>query len=126
LVVGALFALGVFDVGSFTGSKASGFASVAPIGWQITNAGVMTMKFENHAGTNINVTSINATIGTSTVNYGTTFSLNNGGVSNTITVGTFSGLGSSSSYTASVSITYTDKETGFEYKDSGTVTGKLV
>ena len=127
LVIGALFALGIFDIGSFVGSKASGFAQISPVGWQVTSAGVFTIKFENHAGTDINVTAINATMGTQTVEYTTAFDVDNGGQSNTITVGTFSNPGSSgSSYTIKVELDYTDQDTGFQYVDSGTVTGKVV
>ncbi|MDD5022944.1 MAG: hypothetical protein PHU63_02135 [Candidatus ainarchaeum sp.] len=127
LVVGALFALGVFDIGSFTGSKAAGFASVTPVGWQVTSAGVMTIKFENHAGSDINVTSVVATLGTDSLAYNTSFSLGNGKQSDTVTVGTFTTPGSSgSSYTVNVQVSYTDTKTGFEYKDAGTVTGKVV
>lgn len=127
LVVGALFALGIFDLGSFTGSKASGFAQVGVVGWQLTSAGAFTMQFENHAGTNINVTEINATLGTQSLNYSTEFTLDNGQQSSSIAVGTFSNPGNSgTSYDIAVEIAYTDTETGFDYRDSGTVTGKVV
>jgi len=126
LVVGALFALGIFDIGSFLGSKASGFAQVGVVGWQVTSAGVLTAKFENHAGVDINVTSINATKGTQTVSYTTAFDVNNGAQSSTITVGTFSSPGSQgSSYTVELVLSYTDRDTGFSYVDSGTLTGKV-
>ena len=127
IVIGALFALGVFNVGSFVGTRASGFAEVAPIGWQISSSGVLTMKFRNDAGVNINVTSINATLGTQTISYTTPFTISNGEKSSTITVGTFSNPGSSgSSYSVKVKINYKNMDTGFEAIDSGTVTGSVV
>ncbi len=126
LVVGALFALGVFDIGSFTGSKATGFAQVGVVGWKLDTGGILTAKFENHAGTDINITSINATYKTSSVTYSTTFNVDNGKQSGTITVGTFGSPGSKgSSYTVKMEITYSDRNTGFVYTDSGTVTGKV-
>ncbi len=129
LVVGALFALGVFDVGSFTGTKAAGFSEVAPPqgGWQVTSAGALTMVLENHAGTDVNVTSITVTKGTDTVTYSTAFDLDNGDKSGTIAVGTLSSPGSQgSSYTLNVQVAYTVKDTGFQALSSGTVTGKVV
>ncbi len=126
LVVGALFALGIFDVGSFLGSKASGFAQVGIVGWKLADDGAFTAKFENHAGSNINVTSINATLGTESVAYNSTFNVNNGQQSSTIAVGTFSSPGGKgTSYSINVNIAYTDKKTGFAYTDAGTITGKV-
>ncbi len=126
LVVGALFALGIFDVGSFLGSKASGFAQLSPVGWRLSSVGALTVMLENHAGTHVNVTAINATMGTETVNYGTAFTMATGAQSSTTTVGTFSSPGSvGDSYSIEVVISYIDTSTGFQYVDSGTVTGRV-
>lgn len=126
LVVGALFALGVFDIGSFTGSKASGFAEIGVVGWKLDTGGILTAKFENHAGTDINISEINATYKTQSVSYATAFNVDNGEQSGTITVGTFSSPGSKgSSYTVKMDITYSDRNTGFVYTNSGTITGKV-
>lgn len=126
LVVGALFALGIFDVGSFLGSKASGFAQMSPVGWRVSSAGAMTLMFENHAGTAVNVTSIVATLGTQNVTYSTAFTLSAGERSSTVSVGTLSGAGDvGDSYSVDVVISYTDTSTGFAYVDSGTVTGRV-
>lgn len=127
LVVGALFALGIFDIGSFLGSKASGFAQVGVVGWKVAGDGEFTAKFENHAGTDINVTGVSAVLGTETITYTTGFAIDNGKQSGTITVGSFANPGSSgSSYSIAVTLNYTDSDTGFQYTDSGTVTGKVV
>ncbi len=127
LIVGALFALGVFNVGSFTGSKAAGFTEVAPIGWRVATDGTMTVQFANHVGTNINVTNITATLGTQTINDNTSFTISSGENSNTITVGQFTSPGSTGThYAVKLKITYKDMSTGFVYEDSGTLTGKVV
>ncbi len=126
LVVGALFALGVFDIGSFTGSKATGFAEVGVVGWKLDTGGILTVKFENHVGVDISVTEINATYKTQGVVYNTAFDVSNGKQSALITVGTFTSPGAKgSSYAISMVISYTDKNTGIAYTDSGTVTGKV-
>ncbi len=126
LVVGALFALGIFDISNFLGSRATGFTQIGVSAWRITPAGVLTMQFRNQAGTSINVTSINATLGTSTVNYGTGFNISNGQTSSTITVGTFGTPPSSGAgYSVRINIAYTDLTTGFAYADSGTITGRV-
>jgi hypothetical protein len=126
LVVGALFALGLFDVGSFLGSKASGFAQMSPVGWRVASTGAMTLMFENHAGTGVNVSSISATLGTENVTYSTPFTVASGARSNTISVGTFTGAGDvGDSYSIEVIISYTDSSTGFSYVDSGTLTGRV-
>jgi len=126
LIVGALFALGIFDVGSFLGSRSSGFAQVGIVGWKVADAGTFTTMFENHAGNDISITSISATKGSETINYTTPISLANGQSTGTITIGTFSTPGASgSSYTVAIDLIYTDTATGFEYSDSGTVTGAV-
>jgi hypothetical protein len=126
LVVGALFALGIFDVGSFLGSKASGFSQLSLVGWRLAESGSFTVMFENHAGTGVNVTAINATLGTDTISYSTAFTMSTGSKSGTKTVGTFSNPGTSGdSYTVDLVVTYVDTSTGFQYVDSGTLTGRV-
>lgn len=125
LVIGALFALGIFDIGSFTGNRASGFTQMGATGWRLTPAGDFTMQFRNTAGTNVNITAINATYGTQTISYNSSVAVSNGQSSSTISVGTFtSPPASGASYTVQVKVTYTDLTTGFVYGDSGTVTGR--
>ncbi len=124
LVAGALFALGVFNTGSFVGSKASGFTQVAVKAWKVTSAGAITMKVQNQVGAPISIRYINATYTNSTVSYTTATSLANGDTSNTLTIGTLGTAPSSgASYTLTVKIGYTDTEQSFDYVDAGTLTG---
>lgn len=126
LVVGALFALGIFDIGNFLGSRAAGFSNVGVTAWRMTEGGVFTVKLSNKAGTDINISNINATYNTETMNYSETTEIQNGKESGTITVGTFGNVGGKgSSYTIAMTMDYTDTKTGFQYGDSGTVTGKI-
>ena len=129
IVVGALFALGVFNVGSFIGSRATGFAQVGVVAWNVDH-GVngVTVKLQNHAGADVNVTAFNMTYGTNTVditylpvNYNGGF-LANGGTSGTITIGTVGGLSAGTTYMIPLSITYIDSN-GFTYTESGTLSG---
>lgn len=126
LIIAALFALGVFDIGSFVGSRASGFTEVGVVAWSLADTGDFTAIFENHAGKSITIDSINATYKTETVGYSTPITLGNGKRSGTIALGTFTNPDSAgSSYTVTLDIGYTDSETGFSYSDSGTVTGTV-
>ena len=126
LVVGALFALGIFDIGSFLGSRSSGFAQIKPVGWRIEPTGAFSIKLQNNAGTDVNVTAINATLRTTTIDFATNTSITNGKQSATLNVSTFSNVPSQGgSYTLNVQIHYVDTATGFSYQDSGTLTGKV-
>ena len=127
LVVGALFALGIFDIGTFMGNKTSGFTQIGVSGYKLDSAGTLTMKLKNLAGTNVNITQINATLGTTTVGNASVFSLANGKESAVFIVGNFSTAvpTSGSSYSVKVAIVYTDTSSGFSYQDSGTLVGKV-
>ncbi|MCL6089013.1 MAG: hypothetical protein M1530_02510 [Candidatus Marsarchaeota archaeon] len=125
LIVGALFAMGIFDVGSFLGSRSSGFAQIKPIAWRVDGAGALTLKLQNNAGTSVNVTNISATLNGETISNATVVSLSNGRQSGTLPIGAFSGAPSSgSSYSVQVQITYLDRATSFVYNDAGTITGR--
>ena len=125
LVVGALFALGIFDIGSFTGSRASGFSQMGVVGWSMAPNGTLFMKFRNQVGAPVNITAVNSTFGSNTVHYSTPFNIANGQQSGVINVGSLGGQTTGSSYTIAVRVTYTDLNTGFNYTDAGTLTGKV-
>jgi hypothetical protein len=126
LAVGALFALGVFDISGFLGSRATGFAQVHVAAWRVDSAGVLTVKLTDQAGTDINVTNATWTyLGTSTTNTTINTTINNGQTSATLTLGSVSGITSAgTSYTLPLSIAYVDRTTSFAYQTSGTLTGK--
>ncbi|VVB58767.1 Uncharacterised protein [Candidatus Anstonella stagnisolia] len=127
LVVGALFALGIFDIGTFMGNKTSGFTQIGVSGYKLDSSGVLTMKLKNLAGTNVNITQINATLGVTTISNTTLFALSNGRESGIFSVGNFnaSAPSSGSSYSIRVNIIYNDTNSGFSYLDSGTLVGKV-
>ena len=126
LVVGALFALGIFNVGSFTGSKAAGFAQLTPVGWQLATDGTLTVKFSNHAGTDVNVINVTAKMGSTTKYNDTAFTIDNGEISGTVTISGLPSKTAGSTYSIKLTLKYTDMATNFEYEDGGTITGKAV
>jgi len=126
LVVGALFALGIFDTGTFLGSRAAGFTQMGVSGWQLNAAGNFSMKFKNKAGTDVNITLVNATLNNLNAEYNESVAIANGKESAIIPIGTFSTVpASGGSYSVRVSVLYTDTATGFNYTDTGTLTGKV-
>ena len=126
VVVGAIFALGIFDIGMFLGSRASGFVQVGAVGWELESSGDFMMVFKNNAETDIKITSISATLKSEIVENTDIIYLENGKKSSIITIGTFSNLPSSgSNYAINVKIVYTDPATGLDYSDTGTITGKI-
>jgi len=125
IVIGALFALGIFNVGSFLGPRTTGFSQVSVIAWNINSAGDFSLKLQNFAGKGIRVAVITVTRGTSSISYNiTNVSIPDGKVSNTFTVGTISGLAPGQYYTLPLRIIYADLN-GFNYTDTGTISGTV-
>ena len=125
IIAAVLFALGIFDVSNFVGSKAAGFSGVAVKGWKLDTAGSFTMKVSNQVGQPIQINKVSVTIGSSTVNYTTpAIPLATGQDSGTLTFSNTSTQIAGSGYTARVSITYTDQSSSFDYTSTGTLTGK--
>ena len=148
IVAAALFALGVFNPGTFTQSTATGFPQIqVPTGgWSMSgSADTLTLVFANQAGAVIDVTAVKVSIGTNVETNDTTTNLgpigNNGAIQLSpnqqaavnINMGTSGGnpaggvdYTAGTSYTAQVEITYTNTNTGLQQKSSGTVTGVVV
>jgi len=126
LAVGALFALGVFDISGFLGSRATGFAQVHVAAWRVDGAGVLTVKLTDQAGTDINVTNATWTYqGTSTTNATVNTNINNGQTSATLALGSVSGItAAGTNYNIQLNLGYLDRATSFAYQSSGTLTGK--
>ena len=126
LVVAALFALGIFDAGAFVGSRSAGFAQVRPVAWRLDTDGNLTLKLADDAGTNVNITSINATFGVANISYSDSLNISNGKQSDAILVGSFpNSTAPGASYSIALQIQYIDMNTNFTYTDGGTVTGKV-
>jgi hypothetical protein len=124
LAVGALFALGVFNMGSFVGARAVGFTQVGVSAWRLNPTGNLTLQLANRAGTDISVTNITTTYQTQTIVANYSLSLSNGVTSNVTAPINFTGtFTAGTTYSIPVVITYTDKLTNFVYQTTGTLTG---
>jgi hypothetical protein len=127
LVAGALFALGIFDVGSMVGNRAVGFTQVAIDGFKVASDGTLTVQLENQVGSPISIDYVNATyLGTTVGNSapGVT-NLGVGSSTSAIDVGDIGDVASGNSYTIALKIGYTDKTSDFSYVESGTLNGAV-
>ncbi len=130
IIVGAaLYALGIFNPATYTQSTATGFQGfqVPTGGWQFMNNGQLTLQIKNMAGSNVNITSVQATYAGQTVTnsslYMTSFAP---GTSFTVIMTGLSTASSGSSYSIPVTITYSNLDTGLSgFTSSGTVTGTV-
>ena len=126
LVAAAVFSLGILDVGSFLGSRAVGFSQITPVGWQMGTDGALQVKLKNGAGTDINITSMNATQNGQVASFSQVIPIAEGEESSVLAFSSFPlPLQGGTSYTISINIAYMDSESEFEYLDSGTLTGKV-
>ncbi len=126
LVIGALFALGVFDIGAFLGSRATGFAQVGVAAHRIDNAGALSVQLTNRVGTDIRVDNVTWTYrGTTSSNTTVNTTVGNGQTTSTLNLGTVTGAASGDTFTVQMSIGYVDLNTNFAYQSSGTITGQV-
>ncbi len=129
LVIGVLFALGIFNVGSFAGNRIAGFTSVGVTAYAF-QGGDLTVRFVNRAGTQINVSAISYTFetaNTSTSSGISPFTLSSGSASGDLLIANNTpGYSPNDYYSVQLQINYTDLKTGFNYTDSGTLSGKAV
>jgi len=125
VVVASLFALGVFNAGSFLGPRATGFSQLDVVAWNIDSGGSLSLKLQNLAGMDVRVARIDASYGTSNYSFPiTNVSIPNSKTSEVFTVGTISGLVPGQYYTLPMKITYMDFN-GFNYTETGTISGNV-
>jgi hypothetical protein len=134
IIAAVLFALGIFDVSNFVGSKAAGFSGVAVQGWKLGTDGTFSLKLSNQVGQLISVNSVNVTIGQNNTPFAQSlwtvqtvpFQLSPGASSGTMTSPTaaYGVQTNGGGYTAKVTIGYTDLNSNFNYTTTGTLTGK--
>jgi hypothetical protein len=128
IIAAMLFAMGLFDVSNFVGSKAAGFSGVAVKGWKLDTAGQMSLKLTNQVGQPITINAVTVTVGTASANaLGSPANVSVGADTSTLNTSAtaFGTQAAGSGYTAKVTITYTDLNAGFNYTTSGTLTGKV-
>ncbi len=131
IIAAVLFALGIFDVSNFVGSKAAGFSGVAVSGWKLDTAGQFSLRVSDQVGQPIQVHLVNVTIGTTSYATGWSgqtlpFQLATGEMSGILLSGApaFGSQVAGTGYTAKVTIGYTDRNSNFNYTTTGTLTGK--
>jgi hypothetical protein len=131
IVAAALYALGVFDPATWTGSTATGFRMIGTPdqgAWRLGSNGNFDLKLTNRISSRINVTEVNISIGTDTqsasINLAPYDEVSLGGAIdlNTTMTGSFQ---SGAAYTATVLITYTNIGSGLDFKETGTLTGSV-
>ena len=133
IIAAVLFALGIFDVSNFVGSKAAGFSGVAVKGWKLDSAGTFTIKVSNQVGQPIRLDAVNVTVGQNTTSFSAgvpSATIASGAdypQSSTMntSAGAFGTQTVNSGYTAKVIIVYTDLSSNFQYTTTGTLTGKV-
>ena len=125
ICVAALYSMGVFDASTFIGNRASGFSQMTATDWMLQQDGTLVLQLKNNAGTDVNITNINATYQSQTARYNTTTPISNGQLSGNVAVGSFGAMPRGAGYSVQVAMAYTDIATGYSYVDSGTLTGKV-
>jgi len=127
IVAAALFALGVFNPATYTGTRATGFANLGvPSDWQRTAAGAFTIVLKNALGQAVTFNQVNATCGpvaTPIVVLATTQPLLVGAGGTITYTGSCSSIAAGSSYSTTVSASYTVQGQTLMRSDTGTVTG---
>ncbi len=128
IVAAALWALGVFNPGSFSQATKTGLAGfdVPAGGWKLTSAGALTLQLKNQAGATIKITTVNATIGTTTCTTGVISQTIASNEQYTASLSSCALLSAGASYSATVKAVYDNQDTGLTgFTSSGTLTGTV-
>ena len=132
IVAAALYALGVFNPATWTGTRSTGFANIGqPTDWvHYATTGEFNITLKNSLGSPITISSVvaecgvagatsvilNTTAASQTVGAGSSIEYYTGGINcDTTTAG--------SSYSTKVTATYTKSGGTYSQEDTGTVTG---
>ena len=131
IIVGAaLYALGVFNPGTFTGQKSTGFSAVQMSDFKFKTDGTVLLMIGNRKGRTISISNITGTFSSKTLANSTTSAclssvLGPNDVCNA-QLGEFTpnpALGST--YNMDIRINYTDTTTGVLHTDFGTISGSV-
>ena len=127
IVAAALYYLNVFSPP--TTNVASGLTgfTVPTGGWNfVGSSGLLTLQLRNAVGSNINITTATATISsqavTNTTGSGITMSPNQLG---TVTFPGFTTKTAGTPYQASLTVVYTNRDTGLAFTTTGTLSGSV-
>jgi len=136
IVAAALYAFGIFNPATWTGTRATGFANIGvPADWRYGADGDFNITVKNAIGSPITITGVKATCGTSG-QPDVTLGIAPGGsvivgagstaeyyISNPENTTYCAQLTAGSSYSTQVKVTYTKSGGAYTQTDAGTVTG---
>lgn len=127
LVIILVFLLVMWQFGVFNPKNVepgnAGFWGVVPQDFKFTSGGTLTVSFENQVGSAVNITKINATVGSkNSYVSGINIRINPGATYKGDFTG-FSSLPAGSRFEAFVSVDYVDDRTGETYRSSGKIWG---
>ncbi|MFH0835959.1 MAG: hypothetical protein V1834_02240 [Candidatus Micrarchaeota archaeon] len=123
VVLVSLFSLGVFNVNFFAGRQAVGFTNLVPVDWDLHD-GTLKLVLKNNAGVDVTVNEIQARVDGTPATYSTPFSITEGGESSVISIGGFLDNNQGVSFNAALNISFHDDEAGFDYVETGKLTGE--
>jgi hypothetical protein len=138
IVAAALYALGVFNPATWTGTRSTGFANIGqPTDWIYYSDGNFSIMLKNSLGSPITVSSVTAACGSG--GGSVTLGLNSGSYTETIGAGGsaeyFINTGNASycapltadsSYSIGVDVQYMKSGGQYTQTDTGTVTGSTI
>ena len=131
IVAAALYALGVFNPATWTGTRSTGFANIGqPTDWMMNSSGIFNITLKNSLGQSITINQVTADCGSGSSDV---YLSTNAG-SPTIGSGssieyyndTCATMTQGSSFSFTISVTYTKGGGVYSQTDSGTVTGQAV
>ena len=134
IVAAALYALGVFNPATYAGSRATGFANIgAPATgqWKLgsTTPDNFELNLKNNLASRLNFTAVTISVGATTCTNGDFDGspFVSVGIGGTFKVeADCSGFTAGNTYTASVSLTYNNLDSGLTgFTETGTVTGTV-
>jgi hypothetical protein len=133
IVAAAMYALGIFNPATWTGTRTTGFPNIGvPGDWQYNGSnGEMSEILRNGLGSAITISSVTATCNTSAGEYGVSFvpsgsgSLSPGLARTYVANGTVKCdvLSDGASFSVKLKVDYTPQGKSFSATDTGTITG---
>ena len=135
VVAAALYAFGIFNPATWTGTRATGFANIGvPSDWQYNSNGTLQVIIRDGLGSAMTVASVSATCSTSAGSFGVSlyspapntigagqtkvYTANETTICDALTAG--------SSYSVQVKVDYTPQGQTYAKSDTGTITGTTV
>lgn len=133
IVAAALYALGVFNPATWTGTRSTGFANIGqPVDWIYLKTGEFNITLKNSLGSPITISSVTVACNTSMTDNEvplitlSSSSVGAGGSTEYFTNSTYvecDALTAGGSYSTQVKVTYVKSGGQYAQTDTGTVTG---